>query len=341
MSLLFMDGFDDGLSLLGKWSFTNNVSITTGGRQGNRALMQDNSDSVMRRTVNTPDEHATFIVGFAFMLGSSYAASSICNFYSDALATSHISMGVDNNNAIVIRRGDGTVLGTSSNNTLTPGVFQYVEIKVTLGDAGAGGVEVRVNGATVLNLVAIDTKNGGTKTVLETVSFNASSGPTGTVYYLDDIYICNGASTINNDFLGDCTVYTLLPVANGTYSNWGGSDGNTIDNYLLVDDNPVSTADYVASDTPEAADSYEFTPIPMTGNIKGVVHRSYASKSDAGDRSFRQIMLDAGDTIYGGPDIPLGTAWAIYSRMMEESPESGAAWMPGALNSDEFGVQVR
>src|SRR5258705_829571 len=146
MALLFIDGFDDGL-VASKWYFVSSVSIVSGGRTLNRALLQDNSDSVLRKTVAIADYHVTFLTGFAFMLGSSYNASQILTFLSDTNATSHILMGVNTNNAIEIRRG-GTLILTTANNSITPGVFAYVEILVTLSDT-VGVVTVKVDGVQV------------------------------------------------------------------------------------------------------------------------------------------------------------------------------------------------
>jgi hypothetical protein len=340
MTLLFVDGFDDGL-LVQKWTALNNMSVTSGGRTGLKAFLQDNSDSSMRRTVQAAEEHATFIVGSAFNLGSSYNAANVLGFYSDTMATAHVWLGVDANNAIVIRRGDGTVLGTSAANTLTPGTWAYIEIKVVLGDGTSGSVVVRVNGVAVLTLTGIDTKNGGTKTVFESVGYFASSGPTGTVYSVDDFYLCNGAGSINNDFLGDCSVETIFPSGNGNSSGMVGSDGNSTDNYLLVDEAPTpSSSDYVASAIDGAKDTYAFADLTHTaGTVKGVQISAYAAKSDTGTRTMSNVIRSGGaDTVLTAQ--ALSTAYAALRNVVEQNPNGPAAWTIASVNAAEFGVQV-
>jgi hypothetical protein len=340
MSLIFIEGFDDGL-LSQKWSAFSGLNVGAGGRTGNKCQLSDNSDSVLRRTVAVSDEHATFIVGSAFMVESSYNAANILGFFSDTMVTTHVWLGVNSNNAIVIRRGDGTVLGTSTSNTLIPGTWSYVEVKMTLGDGTAGSVIVRVNNTIVLNLVGIDTKNGGTKTVLESFGWFASSGPTGTAFDVDDVYCCNGAGTINNDFLGDCSVETLYPSGNGNYSQLLGSDGDSINNYLLVDEpGTPNTTDYVGSAVDGQRDTYAFTDLThVTGAVKGVAVRAYAAKSDTGGRSLSNVVRSGGtDAVLTAQG--LGATYGMVANILEQNPVGPANWTIASVNAAEFGVQV-
>lgn len=339
MALLFMDGFDDGLTS-SKWSFLSSVSIVSGGRTLNRALLQDNSDSVLRKTVAIADYHATFITGFAFMLGSSYNASQILSFMSDTNATTHIMMGVNTNNAIVIRRGDGTTLLTTANNSITPGVFAYVEVLVTLSDT-VGVVTVRVDGVQV-GTFSGDTKNGGTSSTLEAISFNASSGPSGTVFYIDDFYLLNGVGAVNSTFRGDSSVLTRYPDGNGNYSQGVNSGSTSVNNYTYVDEPVPNTTDYVAFATTGDKDTYTFQDIP-TGTVYGIQQAMYASKSDAGARTMRNIQRIAGADYASAVDQSLGVTptYAAKLDIIQVSPATGVAWTVTELNATEFGTEAR
>lgn len=338
MALLFIDGFDDGL-LASKWSFVSNVSIVSGGRTLNRAFLQDNSDSVLRKTVAIADYHATFLTGFAFMLGSSYTATQMLSFVSDTNATTHIMVGVNTNNAIVIRRGDNTVLMTTANNVVTPGVFAYVEVLVTLSDT-VGVVTVKVDGIQV-GTFSGDTKNGGTNASLEAIVFNASSGPTGTVFYIDDFYLLNGAGAVNNTFRGDCSVLTRYPDGNGNYSQGTNSGGTSVNNYTYVDEPAPNTTDYVAFPATGNKDTYTVADIPG-GTVYGVQQAMYASKSDAGARTMRNIQRIAG-VDYSGTDQSLGVtpSYAAKLDMLQVSPATGVLWTSTEVNGAEFGTEAR
>lgn len=337
-----MDGFDDGL-LLSKWSFVSNCVATAGGRTLNRAHLADNSDSVLRRTVDNADEHDTFITGFAFMAGSSYNAANILNFYSDAVATLHVSLGIDNNNAIVIRRGDGTILITSPNNTIVPNVFAYVEISVKIHDT-LGAVTIKIDGiqpAGAQGTFSGDTKNGGTNTLLESISFNASSGPVGTDFYIDDLYLCNGASAFNNTFLGDCTVLTRYPDGNGNYSQGVNDASTSVNNYTHVDEATPNTTDYVTFGSTGIKDTYTFQDIPA-GTIYGVQQAMYAAKSDAGSRNMRNIQRIAG-VDYASADHSLGVTptYAAKFDLLQISPATSVLWTSTEVNAAEFGTEAR
>lgn len=340
MSLLFIDGFDDGLSA-SKWSFLSGTTFVSGGRTLNRAFLQDNNDSILRKTVAIADYHATFITGFALMIGSSYTACNMLALFSDAVTTQHLAFGVNNNNAITVYRGAcGTLLGTTANNVLTPNVFAYVEILATLSDT-VGVVTIKVDGVTVLNLTGQDTKNGGTNTLFETVAFLASSGPTGSVFYIDDFYLCNGAGSVNNTFRGDCSVITRYPDGNGNYSQGVNSGSTSVNNYTYVDEPTPNTTDYVAFSATGDKDTYTFQDI-SAGTVYGVQQAMYAAKSDAGSRSMRNIQRIAG-TDYSGVDQALGVTptYAAKLDMIQVSPATGVFWTSSEVNGAEFGTEAR
>lgn len=341
MSLLFIDGFDDGLTSQ-KWT-VNNGSVGAGGRTLNRCRFLDNSTSG-RKTVAAADEHATFIAGFAFKAGLTPSPGNVFinlfTFLSDAGATTHISIHQDANNALVVQRGAwvGTTLGTTASNVITPGTYQYLEVKVVLNDV-TGSVVIQNNGVNVLNLTNVDTKNGGTKTVFESFSFNTFQN--GVFFDVDDFYLCNGAGSVNNTFLGDCSVLTKYPDGNGNYSQGTNSNGDSINNYSYVDEATPSTADYVAFPSSGNKDTYTFQNVP-TGNILGVQQAMYAAKSDAGARTMRNIQR-IGGVDFTSPDksLPVSPTFGTNLDMMQVSPATGVLWTATELNAAEFGTEAR
>lgn len=338
MSLLFVDGFDDGLTAAGlKWNVWGTSIVTTTPRTGTNCMRLGTGNQFSSRVlVNTPDEHATFIAGFG-MIPEAATTAEFLQFWSDGWGTCHITITIDGNNRFLVRRGQGgTLLGQSSNNSVQLAVWQHVEVKVILSDT-VGEVTIRINGNVVLSLTGIDTKNGGTKTVLEGIRFWADFQAAGIRF--DDLYLCNGAGTVNNTFLGDCSVQTIFPNGDGASSQWVGSDGNSVSNYALVNETTPSTANYVESGTPGNIDTYAYGDLPA-GSVKGVVHRSYAAKSDTGPQSFRQTAR-IGGVNYPGSDVALGTGYGVTTRVLETSPATSAAWSVSEVNGAEFGVEAR
>jgi hypothetical protein len=104
-------------------------------------------------------------------------------------------------------------------------------------------------------------------------------------YIVDDLAINDSAGADENTWCGEGEVIVLRPNGNGDNSQWTGSDGNSTDNYLLVNETPPDTSSYVQSNTSGQIDDYELeaTPAAMASNdIINVVHVGvYAAVDDA------------------------------------------------------------
>lgn len=304
----------------------------------------DGSDS-LRFQVAAAAEHATFIVGLALNLDEA-AYSATCDFLrfsSDSGATAHVTLNLNASGQIEARRGTvtGTVLGTSAAGSLVPlaGVG-YVPIiaKVTLHDT-TGAVEVWVNGVQVLNLTNVDTKNAGTKAVLD--SFSLECG--GPDLYLADVWLMNGAGSVNNGIpsVKDFRVEYLAPSGNGTTSQGTGSDGNSTDNYALVDETTPDTADYVGITTDGNKDTYAMGNLASTaGSVLGTQAVALAAKSDAGAKSVALVSRSSGGTEADSADKSLLTTYA-YKLAIRETDPTGASYTIGEVNAEEFGFKAR
>ncbi len=292
-------------------------------------------------------EHATIIMGAALRRtnGISSPGQQLFVFESDGGATEHITIVATDAGLVEARRGGGTgtLLGTSVV-AVSEDTWHYLEAKVTLSDT-VGVVQVRLNGVSILSLSNQDTKNSGTKTVLDSVSLRTTGGTGGSnqdIVYWDDFYVANGAGSVNNDFLGDTRVRCLLPNGNGNSSQLLGSDGNSTDNYLLVDEATPSTADYVGSATLDQKDTYAFGDLPdASGTIHGVQISAYATKTDAAARNLAIVTRSDG-VDYDGSDVALALGTNAYVQHLRETdPDTAAAWTIAAVNAAEFGAKVR
>ena len=343
MTLLLLESFD-GIAtadLPSKgWTNSSATVTTVAARTGPNALRASSANAAVSRGLAAADEHATLIVGFAFyMNAASGVASRVVSLRSDGGATTHITLSASVGGLLQVRRGTetGTILGSGS--TLVAGQWYYLELKVTLSDA-SGVVELKVNGAADITLSGQDTKNAGTKTVFDNIIVGNSGASTDYIY--DDLYLCNAAGSVNNTFLGDTRVRCLLPNGNGNSSQLLGSDGNSTDNYLLVDEAVPSTADYVGSATLDQKDTYTFNDLPdASGTIHGVQVAALATKTDAAARNLA-IVTRSGGTDYDGSDVALALGTNAYVRQVRETdPATAAAWSIAGVNAAEFGAKVR
>lgn len=344
MALLFVDGFDHYTTfaqLLLKWNGTNSGTWTvptSAGRRGTGCASVTTANSFIIKVL--PSAYSTLIAGFAYQPGTAVAALRDFIGFCDTgftNATVQITIAVDTNMAVRAYRGtsgSGTLLGTSANNAIAAGVFQYIEAKVFV-HASAGTVQVKVNGVTVLNLSGINTKN----TANTTMSQFGLNTPTNVGNLFDDVYLCDASGTDNNDFLGDSRVDTLMPNGDGFYLNWTPTGGGA--HWTQVNAIPPQIATNVSDGSVGDKDTYNFADLTaITGTIFGVAQTLYAQKSDAGTRSV-QPLCRSGGVDSAGSAIALGTgANFTPQRILERDPNTGAIWTEAGVNAAQFGQQV-
>ena len=331
MSLLLVESFDDRHYNLGKWDSAAFTSITGSGRTGNGAQITGGAINLSKTIAAT----ATVIVGRAFYTSSLAATggSPTIGFYTTSGTVLELNVRATNG-YLALYRG-ATQIAITASAVLSATTFHYVELKGTLANSG-GTADVQLDGANVISFTG-DTL-AGTVTDIDRVVIGTS---TNTTDRTDDIYICDGTGSTNNTFLGDITVECLFPNGNGNSSVLVGSDADSTDNYLLVDETTPSTADHVGSATEGDKDTYAYGNI--TGNpntILGVAVNSYQAKSDSGTK-FARPVVRSGTTDYVGASVALSTAYLSDQQIWETDPDTASAWTESGINSAEFGFEVR
>lgn len=334
MALLFMEGFGDD-DLIGKWD--------TGSEIQSRGVSDPRTPGGSWWRLSTDSIYKTIPVSDKVILGCGfkrdpYAYNSFFSFFGDSGTTCHVTILRNPSTGFVeIRRGTsaGTVVATSSE-AIPYSTWVYLEISVTVSDT-VGEVHVRRDGNTtdLVNYTG-DTKNGGTNNSIDRIQIGSSQIYT----YLSDLYILNDTGSTNNDFLGDVAVRTLSPNANGNSSQLTGSDGNQVDNYLLVDERPFSSTDYTYSDTSGHKDTYAMEDLPATAStVFGVQINANMRKDDTGLGQARHV-LRSGATDYVGTTQTLSTSAITYYQLYEQDPATTSAWTVSGVNDAEAGMEV-
>lgn len=339
----FLDSFDHyGSGDFGlKYSFKggSNLSINTG-RFGNAAQFFDDSSNRMWLVLNDDDE---WIMGFA-LLPSQLNTTSFVYFRDINASVTHVDLGLDAGGRLSFRR-NGTQLGVGTT-VLNPLVWYYVEIKFTIHDT-TGTATVRLDGVDEIGpLTGLDTRNGSSAVVNQ--FFWTGIGGIGTgLWLMDDLIIMDNVDSgvsgkPNNDFLGDIRVEATFPNGNGNTSDLDGSDGNSTDNYLLVDEtgSPDEDTTYVQSTSVGEKDTYAFSNLSavVAGAIYGLQIVQYARKTEAGTRTVATIARHSG-TEEDGDDNGLSTSWQFFFDVREEKP-GGGGWALSDVNAAEFGHKV-
>lgn len=336
MALLFFDGFATN-DLTTKWdagsAINGGVNTTTPRVTGGSWVVLYNSS--LFKTITASSK---VIVGYGVYCNS--GNSNALLFYGDSGATTHITVMRNTTGRIEIRRGTtaGTLLATGT--TVIPLTqWFYMEASVTISDT-VGEVHVRLNGAGSDEVSYTgDTKNGGTNTTIDRVAYSTVTGAANV--WITDFYICDDTgSAPNNTFLGDVTVRTLSPNGNGNSSQLLGSDGNSTDNYLLVDEKPFSSTDYTGSATTGQKDTYALSDLPASvTTVYGVNVNANMLKSDAGAASARMVIR-TGSTDYGGSTRALSTGALTYHEFYEQNPNTSTFWTPANVDGLEAGMEV-
>jgi hypothetical protein len=220
----------------------------------------------------------------------------------------------------------------------------YVEIGVLAKNTG-GWVQVRVNGRQVYektNFDATYTSDGWSNVTIY-------GHGTSNVSAFDDIYICNGAGTENNTFLGDIRILSLNPNGDNLVE-WTPSAAG--DHYTKVDDQPLNDGgsgepwddtDYIESDTTGNQDLFEYENLPDTFLYQDVVGLQLATVV----RTTNEQVLDFKTLVVSGATETALTSgnlmWSNYHPIVainELDPDTGLAWTPTGIKSAKFGVEV-
>lgn len=251
------------------------------------------------------------------------------------------------NGAIVVYRNATIEIGRTAAGVINTNVEAYLEIRMKASTT-VGEVEIRLNGnpTPVLNLVGVNTGNS----TYDQITF-IHTGGTGNVTDFSAWYLLNKAAATwvsgkDNNFLGHIRYAALEPTGNGNSSVLVGSDGNSIDNYLLVDDGATSInhdgdTTYVQSPTVGAKDTYAMENMPTAPLvIYAVIPVLIAKKTDAGTRGIKSVVRRSVTDYDGATEQFLGTSYDSYRQVMGEDPSTGVAWTQSGVDAMELGVKV-
>ena len=341
MSLLELESFDglDETSFFTKWSHGwNNYNVVAtfpAGRTNNCLKILSTSGSTTSGILLPINalESDTVVVGFAYKQ-TSWTATGHTQFALNGVGGYHFDMYGEAASPIKLFRTAGVSREIKVANFST---WRYVEIKLFAHNT-TGTCQVKIDRELIVDFTGDTLGTAGRIAGFYLGTKESSANP----YYVDDLYILNTAGSANNDFLGPIKIETLYPNGNGTTNNFTGSDADSTDNYLLVDDDPPDTADYVETLTVSDLDLYNYTPLTTT-NIEAVVGirvESYIKLAESGLKGFKHsilsntIPLDSAEMFHTNEDHKL------FSTIHEQNPDGPATWTVSAVNLAEFGLKV-
>lgn len=292
---------------------------------------------------------ATAIVGYAIKCVNSFGGAGTSTTETGQASvllsirqggTTQVWFRLNTNGTVSCYRGT-TLLGTTSL-ALFQNTQHFIEFKVTV-DNSSGVVQVRFDGITVLNLSSQDTQSTGSATWDELAigAFNSDAlgvGAQAVNTTIDDLYVCDGSGSDNNDFLGDVRVDAHFPNAAGNSSQWTRSTGS--DQWATIDEAAANgDTDYNSSATVGHLDTLNFPALSPSGAaIKFVQAVVQASKTDAGAVGLK-LATRISSTDYLGTEQGVPATYAFLRQIWGVSPATSSAWTESEFNAAEFGYQ--
>lgn len=286
-----------------------------------------------------------FVVGFRYKTSSLFTSGTndILIIWGDTPAgTPQIRLRLDasSTNTIEVYRGN-TLLNTSATGQWSADEWNYFELKIKCSSGTSGSYTLKVNDTTVLSDSGINTLESSTLPVqlFRWYGFDAASDDTpAKETMIDDVYLLDTTGSINNSFLGaDTIVVSKAPIVDGTVNDFTPQSG--VDNYAMVDENPASAADYNDGATNGDIDEYGFAVVDQDGIYGVMVETHVQVQTEGRERRFRH-RARSGASVGSSSDISV-TDDVTERSLFEVDPNTSGLWNKAALNSAEFGVEVR
>lgn len=217
---------------------------------------------------------------------------------------------------------------TPTGKFLDVGQWYHIEYRHRYGNGTTGNWALKVNGGTAVTGVG---DNSGV--VPAWVGFGGGNPAD----HFDDLVV-SWSNDPDPTWFGPLKVHSFKPT--GTSSGqWMGSDGNTVDNHLLVDDGDPTVQDWVTATAGTGLrDLYTHAGAPSGVPIHGVRVRGAGRTDVAGPDNFDLLLQSGGSTV--AERITMGTGSPIYyaTDVLQTDPATGAAWTKTGFDATQFGI---
>lgn len=352
MALLYMDGFDQG-DYAQRW--TTAVSNSTyppvinlvPGRFGyGQAISIEGGHSNFTAGIAKSFVSATATIRFGVAVKLTEVPSEpfpiiMIPAFAGSFGNIHLQGTVAGGLALILQSSiydmwqfttGNTTLATASEG-LSVGQWAYLEIEYLPAANPTGRFILRKNDIIILDYTG-NTRSSTSITKPDMIVLTGGFYPAPTIHF-DDFYLLDTSGSYNNAFKGDVEVRALAPNGNGNYSQFTGSDGNSVDNYDLVND--ATYTDYVESSTVGQKDSYQLENLSGVNvhAVQSVVRGAQTSGGMAAVRPFVRV----GSTDYPGATQYLGQQ-NISTNIYEVNPATSTPWTETDVNGTEVGIEV-
>lgn len=351
MSRLLTEGFE--LKDLVNWYLYVNTGLmaapatTTAQKRSGTSSMymhgQSNDYAIATRTITSYISEGWIRVGI--YLGQIFPDHSSCQIQWVINGTVLGSIRFDDGQPVKLYVG--TTLVATGSVSLTVSTWYLIEVHVDIGPGGM--LEVKIDEVMDHAARFVGNTQPGADTTFNSIAFYlfGSTGPNFSDCYWDDIGLNDPTGIYDNSWCGNGKIVMLAP--NGTIAHaLTGSDGDTVDNHLLIDDVPHdSDTTYVKGTTPNDEDLYSFADVGAAISDTDIITRVWAQgrakDMEANGRCATFIIKPSGGSETPGLDYPLFTSY-IYDMVTPgviKNPVDGENWQIADLDDIQAGVRIR
>jgi hypothetical protein len=337
MALKWVEGFESYSNLVNFLQFRYPIfNVPSASFQPGRAIgnaLQVNGTQFVTPTFSNA---GGWIVGFAFKnvnLGTSNINMPLVDIRDGT--TAQLTLWFNPFTKLFGAMRGATVVSTGTF-AITTGAWYYIEIKGNI-DSAVGLAEIHVNTTVDSTFV------GNTQVTVNGYANNIGfRGPAavgiGGSYQIDDFYINDGTTAVNNDFLGDMKIEPVNVVKAGFHTDWGVNVALT-PNFECVQ--VLNDGLYTQSNTPGEDDSFECSSLyKITGSIAGVSCNYWARNTDSTTHAIKSLIRIAGVDYLSAATTINDTAFKEFSIIWPENPATVAPWLVAGINGAEFGVDL-
>src|SRR5882724_1610727 len=333
MTVLWMDdpSYYSNAQLSSRYDNVTAITVNAAtGRFGTASWRTNNNNNFGALVKLLPSSSATLTAGFSFKLITLTTQGNDMVTFLDS-GTAQTSVWVTATGQIQLLRGGTTVFGTLSTNALQIGVWYRMEFKLTV-DPSAGVAEVRINGTSVGWFPSTGSLNtrGSANSSANQVRMGNIVNNTPNIFDANDFVVTDNNSP-NAGFLGDKKCYLRMPNSDSSVQ-WTRLSGAS--NYLMVNENPADDdTTYNSSSTPTQLDLLGLPALPGAAtNIVAINNVIKSRKDDAGTRTIHDVMK-SNTTQSESADIPLSTTYQYNDFILDQDPDTSAAWTPTGANA--------
>lgn len=157
---------------------------------------------------------------------------------------------------------------------------------------------------------------------------------------IDHVVVWDDQGSGLTTWTGPMLVLSYVPNANGSVSgNFTGSDGNSVDNYALVDENPYSDSDYLYGSTGQR-ETFNFEDLSTGYEIYGVDFAARIKQHIVSATWVRPVSIESGTTYFGSESQSSPSTYVRRHYPFALTP-GGSTWNASRFNAAQFGLAVQ